>query len=132
LYKGLRNNYRVVANQHVDEIPVLKVLEGGQEKLAALLGQRNKSKDKDLFELPPLPEESALDSADSDSDREDILAAINVDHSTDLHQVGLIMCRMSGNSGSRDARFLEMREPRLLQVDIEGEKFQSLPVHRLV
>jgi len=54
--------------------------------LAALLGQRHKVKDKDLFELPPLPKDEGEDD-DSDSDREDILSAINVDHSTDLHQV---------------------------------------------
>jgi len=68
------------------DVTLFQVLEGGQEELAQLLGQRNKAKEKDLFDLPPLPDDQNLD--DSDSDREDILAAINVDHSTDLHQVG--------------------------------------------
>ena len=76
-----------------------KILEGGAEQLSALLNKRNKAKDKDVFELPPLPEDEQYYS--SDSDREDVLDKLEIEESTDIHQI-----------------------------DINSERFKSLPSHQ--
>lgn len=59
---------------------------------------RSKELEKDLFELPDLKKEEDDDAFSSDSDREDILAALDIDNRTDIHNV-----------------------------DVEGGKFKVLP-----
>ncbi len=63
-----------------------KIAEGGQGQLAEMLNKRHKQKEKDVFELPPLPEGEMEYSSDSD-EQEDVLVRLNIDHSTDIHQV---------------------------------------------
>ena len=49
----------VAAQLQRQSMAIGKVLEKGQEGLAEALNQRSKQQDKDLFELPPLPEEES-------------------------------------------------------------------------
>ena len=49
----------VAAQLQRQSMAIGKVLEKGQEGLAEALNQRSKQQDKDLFELPPLPQEES-------------------------------------------------------------------------
>ncbi|TRY67515.1 hypothetical protein TCAL_05505 [Tigriopus californicus] len=81
-----------------------RIAEKGQGEIANLLGQRSKTKEKDLFELPALTGPDETDDLDSsDSEREDILAHLDIHHHTDIHKI-----------------------------DVNGAKFQALPKHRQV
>lgn len=81
---------QAVAAQLKQQTQVMaKVLSKGQDGLAEALNSRTQKKDKDLFELPPLPEAKAtLNSSDEDSGdeefREDLLRQLNA---TDIHSM---------------------------------------------
>ena len=67
---------------------VNKILAKGQEGLHDVLSSRAQKKDKDLFELPPIPEPENIDEIDSDDDqefREDLIASFG----TDIHHMNV-------------------------------------------
>ncbi|XP_059081318.1 DNA excision repair protein ERCC-5 homolog isoform X2 [Tigriopus californicus] len=104
----LIDNYlrsQVVAQQLERQSQMVdRIAEKGQGEIANLLGQRSKTKEKDLFELPALTGPDETDDLDSsDSEREDILAHLDIHHHTDIHKI-----------------------------DVNGAKFQALPKHRQV
>eukprot|EP00095_Tigriopus_kingsejongensis_P003704 maker-scaffold382_size189932-snap-gene-0.25 protein:Tk03704 transcript:maker-scaffold382_size189932-snap-gene-0.25-mRNA-1 annotation:"dna repair protein complementing xp-g cells-like protein" len=96
---------QVVAQQLQRQSQVVdRVAERGQEELASLLSQRSHpKKERDLFELPAMvqTEEDAWSS--SDSEKEDIMAKLDIHNHTDIHQI-----------------------------DVNSPKFQALPKHRQV
>ena len=69
---------------------VNKILAKGQEGLHDVLSSRAQKKDKDLFELPPIPEAENIDEIDSDNGedqdfREDLIASFG----TDIHHMNV-------------------------------------------
>ena len=79
-----------------------KALSGGQEGLSQLLNRRGQQqREKDIFELPPVPEEAKDGDAFSSDSDEDVMKLLDIRDTTDIHQV-----------------------------DIESETFKGLPAHR--
>ena len=95
-------HFQVISQQlKLQSQAVGKALEGGQEGLAQLLNQRGQQqREKDIFELPPVPNSDNADDFSSDSD-EDVMRLLDIKDTTDIHQV-----------------------------DIESEAFKGLPAHR--
>jgi hypothetical protein len=93
---------------------VNKVLEKGQAGLANLLSQRKGPQEKDLFELPKTEmNDDDMGDSDSDSEREDVLGKLDIDHSTDIHLVNLDRDEFRSLSAEQKYEVLvELREKR--------------------
>ena len=75
---------------------------------------RSKQLEKDLFELPELKKDEDDDPFSSgDSDREDLLAELNIDNSTDIHNVDVEAHKFKGLPKTKQYEVLmELRERR--------------------
>ncbi len=118
---------------------VNKVLDRGQEGLANLLSQRKGQREKDLFELPKL-ERDANEDSESDSEREDVLRQLDIDHKTDIHQVDLNRSEFQAMTASQKYEvLLELREKRkqnswakLGEMPREARSFSGFQMERLL
>ncbi len=97
--------------------------------------------DKDLFDLPPLPEDSEcrfLDSSE-DEDGDDVLSFLSIDRSTDIHQVDVEGQAFKSLSTQKQAEvLLELRDRRkqnswakLGEMPREAQTFSGFQLERL-
>ncbi len=113
-----------------------KVLDGGAERLAELLNKRNKAREKDLFELPPLPEGAEMS---DDDEEDDVLSRLEIDRSMDIHQFDLHDDRFNSLPSHQQAEVLiELREKRkqnswakLGEMPREAQSFSGFQLERL-